>query len=344
MSDDDAAIKVKVLRQVEYYFSDESYPFDAYLKGKADDAGFVDLSVVCAFKKMQSFTTDEALVAAALVDSDVVALDEEKKKLKRKHCLPEEDPNKARTCHVSGFGVAATPEATEAAISTQMGKFGAVESVRALRNLTNDARQLDGSAFVVFKEAGDAEGAVGCNGSVMGGRKVLIFALPDWFARLGKKRVAMSKKKDQKADDLKNGIVRTCEGAAKTFKPFVPTLGCVIKFEKLDTVEGCDRELLKETCEVGGRVVRYVEFERAVSTEGYCRLDGAVAADLHKEIAKDGTIDLKGVSVPCSVLEGDAETEYWDRAELAAKEARAKRKPQRGGRGGGRGRFKNRRT
>ena len=98
----------KVLRQVEYYFSDESFPFDAYLKGKCDADGFVDLSTVCAFKKMLSFTTDAAVVAAALADSDVVEMNEAKTKLKRKHPLPDADPKKAQTCHVSGFGVGET--------------------------------------------------------------------------------------------------------------------------------------------------------------------------------------------------------------------------------------------
>jgi hypothetical protein len=37
-----------VLRQVEYYFSDHSWPFDDYLKGLAASGtdGFVDLSVI----------------------------------------------------------------------------------------------------------------------------------------------------------------------------------------------------------------------------------------------------------------------------------------------------------
>ena len=324
----------RVLRQVEYYFSDESFPFDAFLKGKCDADGFVDLATICAFKKMASLTTDVAVVTAALGDSDVVALSDDKTKLKRRHPLPDADPDRARTCHVSGFGVGETAADVEDGIKTAMGKFGAVARVRALRNLSQETRALDGSAFVVFDDDASVETAVACSGSVMGGRKILIHALNDWFTRLGKKRDAMSKKREQRAEDLKNGVVR---------KPDEPAtreviVGCVLKFEGLDAVDGADREMLKAACESGDAFkVRYVEFERG-QKEGYCRLDGAVAADLLAKIAKDGKVDLNGTPVTTLVLEGDAEQDYWARAAQAAKEARGKRKH--GGRGGGRGGYR----
>jgi hypothetical protein len=318
----------KVLRQVEYYFSDESFPFDAFLKGKCDADGFVDLTAICAFKKMLSFTTDAAVVTAAIADSDVVELNDAKTKLKRRHPLPDADPDKARTCHVSGFGVGDTQAETEAGIKTAMAKFGAVASVRALRNLSQETRALDGSAFVVFEDAAAVETGCACTGSVMGGRKILIHALADWFARLGKKRDAMTKKRDQRAEDLKNGVVRAPQ--EQGLKREI-VLGCVLKFEGLDAVDGADREMLKAACEVEEYKVRYVEFERG-QAEGYCRLDGAVAADLLAKIATDGKVDLAGTPVAALVLEGDAEQDYWARAAQAAKDARGKRKH-----GGGRG-------
>jgi len=48
-----AALATKILRQVEYYFSDDSFPFDEYLQGQSTE-GWVPLSVIAAFKKMVS--------------------------------------------------------------------------------------------------------------------------------------------------------------------------------------------------------------------------------------------------------------------------------------------------
>ena len=43
----------KVLRQVEYYFSDHSYPFDDFMKGQAaaeGNDGFVPISIIAGAK------------------------------------------------------------------------------------------------------------------------------------------------------------------------------------------------------------------------------------------------------------------------------------------------------
>lgn len=46
----------KILRQIEYYFSDTSFPFDEFLKGLAKEEGkdgFVDISVIAGAQSQQ---------------------------------------------------------------------------------------------------------------------------------------------------------------------------------------------------------------------------------------------------------------------------------------------------
>lgn len=317
---DEAGIKAKVLRQVEYYFSDDSFPFDEYLKGQQDAEGYVPLAVICAFKKMLSYTKDEAVVAAALGDSDAIELDADGKRIKRIHPTPDADPDAARTCHVAGFAVAPDAPGVEKNIKAALEKFGKVETVRALRNLSQDGRLLDGSAFAVFEDAAGVEAAVECNGCVIGGRKIAIAGMADWFERLQKKRASMKKKREKQED-------------AKANPPPPPpkkevVLGCVLKFEGLNKVEGASREDLKELC---GDGVSYVEYERGLD-EGYVRLDGPRAAAVAEKIAPAGEATIRDVKCACTVLGGDAEQEYWKRLAEAAANSR---KRQGGGRRGG---------
>ena len=324
-------LQAKILRQVEYYFSDDSFPFDDYLRGKCDGEGYVPLSEICSFAKMKSYTTDEAVVREALKGSDAVALSDDGLKLRRVHPCPDDDPALAVTAHASGFAASADRAAMEAAIGEAMKKHGTVVGVRALRNLAQESRAFDGSAFVTFESEAAVASAAACNGAVVGGRKITCYSLADWFGRMRKKREAMKKKKDQREEDLKNGVVRSADAPRKA-PELVP--GCVLKFEGLGACEDASREMLRAACEVDDFKVKYVEFERGQAT-GHVRLDGPKAKDLHAKIAPEGTLALGGADVTVSVLDGDAEKDYHARATDAAKAARGKRKGGPGGRKGG---------
>ena len=62
----------KIVRQVEYYFSDVAFPFDAFMTAQSKEegkGGFVDLSVIATFKKMVAIFADEQASSAASNDS-----------------------------------------------------------------------------------------------------------------------------------------------------------------------------------------------------------------------------------------------------------------------------------
>ena len=120
----------------------------------------------------------------------------------------------------------------------------------------------------------------------------------------------------------------------KDVKPKEVVLGCVLKFDGLDGVEGCSREDLKALC---GDGVSYVEYERGLAA-GFVRLDGARAEEVRAKIAPEGSATLKGASVEVAVLAGDDEQAYW--ARLAEAAAASRKRQGSGRRGGWRGKKK----
>ena len=97
-----------LLRQLEFYFSDESFTYDAFLQSEADDAGAVPASTLAAFPKVASLLpehTDEerraaVLAVVALSDSIVLSGDD---RIKRLFPLPADDPDATRSISLSGF-------------------------------------------------------------------------------------------------------------------------------------------------------------------------------------------------------------------------------------------------
>ncbi|PQQ20417.1 la-related protein 6A [Prunus yedoensis var. nudiflora] len=87
LSDD---LKQKIIKQVEYYFSDENLPTDKHMLSliKKNKEGFVPISVIASFRKMKKLIRNNSLIAAALRESSLLVVSSNGKKLKRLHPLP----------------------------------------------------------------------------------------------------------------------------------------------------------------------------------------------------------------------------------------------------------------
>ncbi|XP_008225473.1 PREDICTED: la-related protein 6A [Prunus mume] len=87
LSDD---LKQKIIKQVEYYFSDENLPSDKHMLSliKKNKEGFVPISVIASFRKMKKLIRNNSLIAAALRESSLLVVSSNGKKLKRLHPLP----------------------------------------------------------------------------------------------------------------------------------------------------------------------------------------------------------------------------------------------------------------
>ncbi|KAI6703448.1 hypothetical protein NL676_012584 [Syzygium grande] len=83
-------LKRKIIRQVEYYFSDENLPTDNYMLGwiRKNKQGFVPIGIVASFRKMKKLTLDHSVVATALKESTFLVVSPDGKKVKRLHPLP----------------------------------------------------------------------------------------------------------------------------------------------------------------------------------------------------------------------------------------------------------------
>lgn len=83
-------LRDKIIRQVEYYFSDENLRTDKFLLKylTKDDEGYVPVAVIASFKKMKKLTHHKSLIVAALKESSLLTLSSNEKKVKRVHPFP----------------------------------------------------------------------------------------------------------------------------------------------------------------------------------------------------------------------------------------------------------------
>ncbi|PON72600.1 Lupus La protein [Parasponia andersonii] len=83
-------LKCKIIRQVEYYFSDENLPTDKHMISliRKNKEGFVPIAVIASFRKMKKLIRDNALLAVALRESSFLVVSLDGKKVKRLHPFP----------------------------------------------------------------------------------------------------------------------------------------------------------------------------------------------------------------------------------------------------------------
>ncbi|XP_074591152.1 la-related protein 1C-like [Curcuma longa] len=70
--------RVMLLKQIEYYFSNENLYKDVFLKKNMDDQGWVPISLIAGFNRVKQLTNDIHLIVDALRDSTLVEIQGEK--------------------------------------------------------------------------------------------------------------------------------------------------------------------------------------------------------------------------------------------------------------------------
>ncbi|XP_077876807.1 la-related protein 1B isoform X5 [Ictidomys tridecemlineatus] len=86
---EEALLKEYIKRQIEYYFSIENLERDFFLRRKMDEQGFLPISLIAGFHRVQALTTNLNLILEALKDSTEVEVVDEKM---RKKVEPEKWP------------------------------------------------------------------------------------------------------------------------------------------------------------------------------------------------------------------------------------------------------------
>ncbi|XP_014478889.1 PREDICTED: la-related protein 1B isoform X2 [Dinoponera quadriceps] len=71
---DTNTLKEYIRKQIEYYFSEENLMRDFYLRRKMDVQGFLPITLIASFHRVQTLTNDVRLVTEAIMESDQLEL------------------------------------------------------------------------------------------------------------------------------------------------------------------------------------------------------------------------------------------------------------------------------
>lgn len=148
----------EILKQVEFYFSDQNLPNDRFLYTTAEsNDGWVPISTIACFSRMRRFQPFTAIVDALKQSKELLEVSEDNELVRRKIPLvapkPEQKQNAfARSIYAKGFGE--ETETTQFDLEKFFETFGAVKQVRLRRS---DDKKFKGSVFVEFEKLEDAE-------------------------------------------------------------------------------------------------------------------------------------------------------------------------------------------
>ncbi|WOK99272.1 la-related protein 6A [Canna indica] len=122
-------LRDRIVRQVEYYFSDENLPTDKFLLKfiKRNKEGYVPVAVIASFKRMKKLTQELSLIVDSLRTSSELVVSEDGNKVKRLHPLPNVKTTdaKSRTVVVENL----PDDSSEESIQRIFGKSGKIVKV-----------------------------------------------------------------------------------------------------------------------------------------------------------------------------------------------------------------------
>mmetsp|Transcript_14831 Transcript_14831/g.46488 ORF Transcript_14831/g.46488 Transcript_14831/m.46488 type:complete len:300 (-) Transcript_14831:30-929(-) len=280
-----------IRKQVDFYFSDDNLPRDNFLLGKIkeDAAGFVDISVILTFNRMKSLATSVTEIAEAVKDSDVVELDAEKTRLRRRAPLPPSSSVDDRTLVTTGY----PPNVTWESISEFWSKHAKVSSVR----LANKAEGKAPSAIVTFVSREEAEKALAADAGMFTGAVVPVAA--EW------------KSKVTKDASSKLGL--------KLEEEVTP--GTLLSFQRADAGAVSGASINKALVAAGHPSV-FVAYQESEET-GVIHMKTAEAAKAlsDKSTSDDFSLKVDAATtldkLPLVVLEGQAEKDAWERIQTS---------------------------
>ncbi|CAM8889800.1 unnamed protein product [Rhodiola kirilowii] len=160
----------KVIRQVEYYFSDSNLPRDKFMKSMVDESedGMVSLALLCTFTRMRGHlglgdvkaddVSEETvqLVAEALKSSTFLKISEDGKKVGRISKLSNPDELIEQ---VNSRTIAAAPlphDVKSEDLESYFSQFAKVNSVRLPKHIA-EKRVFCGTALIEFSSEEEAE-------------------------------------------------------------------------------------------------------------------------------------------------------------------------------------------
>lgn len=143
----------KILKQIEYYFSDVNIVRDKFMLNEIEkDSGWIPISTLLKFSKLRELTKIENDIVEAIKanKSDIIEIDDKSSKIRRLHPIPDiitfTKSLDERTIHLRCFPTDYTYEN----LRTFCEQFGQVESIMMRRHFKTKA--FKGNINVVYKE------------------------------------------------------------------------------------------------------------------------------------------------------------------------------------------------
>jgi len=360
----DPDLEKKIVRQIEYYLGDVNMVRDKFLKNEVTkDQGWIPLSVLTTFKRLQSLSTDCKTIINALKGSSsgLLQIDESENKIRRQPDRPL--PNsytelelalRNRTVFVKGFPK--TDDVTIDKLLIFFEQFGPVESVQMKKQFKS--KDFNGAAFVVFPaedkarefiEKSKATPIKYDDGSLLEcslqddhyKKKALEVATGGKSSDDDGKEKRMNDKQDRKDKRKEELEKKTNEQLEKLNTENLS--GAVIHLAGMAPT--ATRELIKEKFNPFTKMP-WIDFNKG-DAEAWVRLNEAnTAKDVLEKVlaAGSGKLVVADKEVTSRVVEGEEEAQFW-------KDANGKRAAQRikkgdrfsnNKRGGGRGKHNRR--
>ena len=291
----------KILKQVEFYFSDYNMPRDRFLQeeAKKNEDGWIALSVIASFKRMQALTGDVAVIAEALKSSEFVEVSADGLSVRRAVALPETPVDCMKTCVVvKGFAVEGTTleQLEEFFAGVVAGGAEGIASIRLRRN--KQTKAFKGSVFLTLKSEEECKRLADLKTLEYSGVTLEIMDMTSFMEEQNAKHLARGSNK------------KSSEAVTETEEPL--TLESVK--EMILTVTGCpvdlDHRLLRTALSSKGPIA----FVENVTPEGFSvvRFKEPVAAALIASISAEGGISMPGLPEALQVREPtDAEVEAF---------------------------------
>eukprot|EP01132_Coremiostelium_polycephalum_P006115 gene6115-7620_t len=335
-----ASLESKVLKQVEYYFSDSNYPNDKFLKTEAakNTDGYILIDVIASFNRMKTLTTDLQFISDTLKKSSKLQISEDGKMVRRTDPVPDAG-NHENTLYSKGWPDNTTIEMVESFFEP----FGKVLSVRLRKRLN---KSFKGSLHVDFESEESVKKVIEAAPKLED--KELIYQTFADFANEKKeqqKQFITSKQNKRKSSggDLKDEVEKEDkeekedeeeEAAAEEEEKEEIVPGTIVSFTGCGT--GLHRGDIKQIFAEYGDVL-FVGFNTN-DTSGSVRYKTAESAKKAMETLTTDKKEFAGQVPTYSILEGEEEKKAWEKVFEMKRNSKNKPAGGKGGRGGRGGR------
>lgn len=321
-------MSAKIVKQVEYYFSDRNYPRDNFMQtsAKKSDEQWIPLETLMTFNKLKELSTDKTEIVAALreaPDSVHFELSEDGDAIRRDPSKPiaaqEELDN--RTIYINGFD----PETVSIATVQKYFEDKGFEPEHVHVRRHYKTRENKPSAFVQFATPEIAREVV-ASPLTSGDKDMEMYMKKEYIEMKAAMRAESRQQKRKEQEEAKQAQLKETVAA-------IMDKDCVVHFEGV--TPDTSREDLKDVFEEFGEIA-WVDFARG-ETEGYVRFKTAGAAPKAVAALQERKAEINGAEAKLRALEGDEEKEFWIRLEKAKSAIRKEKrqnsnKRRRGGR------------